>query len=269
MSTDRPSSNGYEHILTQCDGPAFIITINRPEKNNALNGKLRREICDAMESVKTDPDVRAIILWGGTKLFAAGADVNELLALRPLKAYRGMSPSVPDLFGDVISRMPQPVIAAVAGLALGGGNELAMACDLRIAADNAVFGQPEVSIGMIPGGGATWRLARLVGMTKAKEMILTGEFIRAPEALALGLINRVVPADQLLNEAKSMATSIANQAPQAVHLAKLMLDHGQDTNRAAGLAMESLAFAGAFTTHDMREGVAAFQQKRRPNYTNT
>lgn len=258
----------YEFVLIDRKGPVLIITINRMEKFNALNAQVREELTSAFALAKMDKEVRAIVLWGGTKSFAAGADLTEMLERRPLDVFRTLSPR-PDLYSHVISQMPQPVIAAIAGPAFAGGLELAMACDIRIAADNALMGQTEVNVGLIPGAGGTQRLARLIGMSKAKEMVLLGETLKAQEALQAGLVSRVVPVDALLDEAVAMGQKIAEKAPVSIHMAKLMMDIGQDTNLQAAMTMESLAFANMLSTDDMREGSQAFLNKRRANFTGT
>lgn len=264
----RPEDIEYEDILVDRDGPAFIITMNRMEKYNALNSSVRQQVAEALLSVRNDPTVRGIILWGGSRAFAAGADVTEMLEHPPLAAFRGFT-TKHDLYGDLIGNQPQPVIAAISGQAFAGGLELALACDLRIASDTAMFGQVEVGVGMLPGGGATQRLTRLVGIAKAKEMILLGDIIRVDEALAMGLVNKVVPAAKLLDEAKAWVGRLAERAPLGVRMAKIMIDNGQEASLKTGMLMESLAFAGIFTTEDMREGVNAFLNKRKPNFTGT
>lgn len=262
MSTQYPD---YEFILTDRRGPVLIITINRMEKYNALNAQVREELTDVFTAVRTDSEVRAIVLWGGTKAFVAGADLGEMLERKPLGVFRNLS-ARPDLYSHVISQLPQPVIAAIAGPAFAGGLELAMACDIRIAADNALLGQPEVNVGLIPGAGGTQRLVRLVGMTRAKEMVFLGETLKAQEALQAGLVSRVVPVADLLEEAVTMGKKIAEKAPISIHMAKMMMDIGQDTNLQVAMTMESLAFANMLSTDDMREGSEAFLNKRRANF---
>ena len=257
----------YETIQVEYDGPIFTLTLHRPEKRNALNRKLREEGVHALSIARANPAVRAIIIWGGEKIFAGGADLGEMAAARPLQMLRLLNTAQNvDLWGTVATTL-QPTIAAVAGGAFGGGCELAMACDFRIAAENAIFGQPEVSLGILPGAGGTQRLARLIGMTKAKEVVLLNEFIKAPEALSLGLVNKVVSVENLLSEAKLWARKLADKAPQAVRLAKLMMDRGYDLEINTALAMESLAFAELFGTHDQQEGAQAFLEKRTPHFT--
>lgn len=254
----------YETVLLDRDGPTAIITLNRPEKYNALNGVMRAEISAALQEIRRDPSVRGVVIWGGSKTFVAGADLSEMLAKRPLDVFSPMSKSA-DVWSEV-SKFPVPVVAAIAGACLGGGLELAMACDLRVATDNAVLGQTEVNVGLIPGRGGTQRLARLVGMTKAREMVLLGDVIKADEALRIGLINKVVPVDQLLAEAKRYVERIAEKSPQSITLAKLMMENGQDMNLDTAMMMESLAFSAMFSTDDRTEGAKAFLEKRRPRY---
>jgi enoyl-CoA hydratase len=260
--------DNYQQILVDRDGPAFVITINRMEKYNSHSNVIRQELADAIRSVRDDKTIRGIIVWGGTHAFGTGADITELLQAGPLDVFGGFA-DYGNPFADLVSNCPQVVIAAIAGPTFGGALEVAMACDLRIAADNAQFAQPEVTVGMLPGGGATQRLTRLIGIGRAKEMILLGDTIRAEQALQYGLVNKVVPAAGLLNEAKAWVQRIAEVAPIGVRLAKLMIDYGEDVNLRAGLIMESLAFGAAFSTNDMREGSKAFLDKRKPNFTGT
>lgn len=256
-SADTPvEQRTYETIMVDREDTVLVLTLDRPERHNALNRQIRAEIVEVLGRVDKDPQVRVIIIWGGTAAFAAGADLNDMAGRRPLEMFRPLSTAA-DLWGAV-ARLTQPVIAAVAGPAFGGGCELAQACDLRIAADTAMFAQPEVGLGLIPGGGACARLARLVGPTKAKELILSGDRIDAQEALRIGLVNRVVPVQQLLEEAKTIARKIASKPLIATALAKLMIDSCQDLP----LAFESLAFAATFSTDDQQEGVNAFLEKR-------
>ena len=257
----------YETVLVDVEDSTLILTINRMERYNALSGQVRRDMGHVLEQVAQDRAIRAVVLWGGTKAFVAGADVKELREMRPLEVFSKMSPN-PDIW-DMIARLPQPVIAAIAGHAVGGGLELALACDLRIAADNALLGQTEVNLSLIPGRGGTQRLARYIGMPKAKEMVLLGDMLKADEALAAGLVSKVVPTADLLDEAKALAARIAQKSPQAVTMAKLILNLGNDAPLEAALTMESLAFAGMFSTDDMQEGIDAFITKRRPEYKGT
>ena len=256
-------SDEYKTILTEREDSTFIITLNRPDKLNALNLELGAEVVDALLSVKGDPNVRSIIIWGGTKAFAAGADLNTMSSASTIEIYNRHNNSN---MWDEMAAMPIPTIAAVAGFALGGGCELAMACDFRIAADNAKFGQPEINVGIIPGAGGTQRLPRLVGATKAKEMIFLGDMINAEEAYRIGLVNKIVPVDSLLTEAKTWAKKLASKPPFSLQMAKAAVDKGLDLSLDAGMQIEHLAFASIFATEDQREGVNAFLEKRKPQF---
>ena len=239
-----------------------VVTLDRPQARNAINQEVVNELRAALGLLARDPDARALILTGaGPAVFASGADIRELRQRRAADALKGINSS---LFLE-IERFPLPTIAAVNGYALGGGCELAIACDLRIASESARFGQPEVGLGIIPAAGATYRLPRLIGSGRAQEMILTGRIIDAPEALRIGLVNRVVPGDRLLKEARSTAALIARKGPLAVRAAKLALQaalHGPD----AGHAAERLAQAILFESADKHEGMTAFLDGRRPRF---
>lgn len=254
----------FETVFVERDGPTAIITLNRHEKLNALNKILRRDLFEALALVKTDSSVRSLIIWGGPKTFVAGADITEMQSRRPLEVFAPMSKS-PDIWGSIAS-FPVPTIAAIAGPCMGGGLELAMACDLRVAAEGSIIGQTELNVGLIPGRGGTQRLVRLIGMTRAKAMVLTGDTIDAFEAQRIGLINKVVPPENLLDEAKRYATKIAQKSPQSIALSRHMMNAGQDMNLDIALMMESLAFSTIFSTDDMKEGTQAFMDKRRPSY---
>jgi enoyl-CoA hydratase len=253
----------YETILTDREDSTFILTLNRPDKLNALSPKLREEVVDALHQVQNDSSIRAIIVTGGPKVFAAGADLQAMSTADTVSTFsRNL---MGDMFGTLAS-MPQPTIAAVAGYALGGGCELSMCCDFRIAAETAKFGQPEINVGLIPGAGGTQRLTRLVGLTKAKELVFLGENIDANEAYRIGLVNKVVPAEELMNEAKKMASKLASKPPFNLRVAKAIMDKGQDIGLDAALQLESLAFTALFGTEDQKEGVSAFVQKRKPEF---
>lgn len=253
-------------VLVEEDGTVAIVRINRPRALNAMDEAALIALRDAFETLAQSDQVRVIILTGvGERAFVAGADV---------KAMRDRSPEEARYFTRLgqaatlaIETTPQPVIAAVRGFALGGGNELAIACDLRIAAADAVFGQPEVSLGIPPGWGATQRLPRLIGPERAKELIFTGRRVGAEEALQIGLISRVVPVESLMDTALETARTIAAQAPRAVAAAKRAINHALDNDLVAGLAYEAEVFASAFTSTDQREGMTAFIEKRPPNFT--
>jgi enoyl-CoA hydratase len=260
----KQATQDYDTVFVDRDGPTAVVTLNRPEKLNALNSALRSDLFAALASLRGDATLRAVVIWGGTKAFVAGADITEMQSRRPLDVFAPLSKS-PDIWGSIGS-FPVPTIAAIAGPCMGGGLELAMACDLRIAAEEAIIGQTELNVGLIPGRGGTQRLMRLVGMTRARAMVLTGEPIDAQEAQRIGLVNKVVPVGSLLDEAKRMAAKIAQKSPQSVALARYMMDAGADLNLNAAMIMESLAFSNLFSTDDMREGTQAFMDKRKPSY---
>jgi enoyl-CoA hydratase len=254
----------YQMIKTEREDTTFIITLNRPEKLNALSPELTGEVVDALNGVRTDETIRAIIITGGPKVFAAGADLSQMQTASPIDMYNR------NLGGDMwttVAEMPQPTIAAVAGYALGGGCELAMACDLRLAADSAKFGQPEINVGIYPGAGGTQRLARLIGLGRAKELVYLGGQIDAEEAYRLGLVNKVVPGNDLLDEAKAWAKKLASKPPFTLRLVKQVMDQGFDLDLDSALKLERLGFIGLFGTQDQREGVTAFLEKRKPKYT--
>lgn len=255
--------DGFEHLLTRIEGHSLVVTINRPEVRNALAPQTLAELSRVASEAAADPGVRAVIFTGGgEKAFASGADIR---ALRERTTLDNLV-SAPQESFQVIAELPKPTIAAVNGYALGGGCELAMACDIRIAADTARFGLPEVGLGIMPGAGGTQRLARLVGLGKAKELIFTGAIIEAEEALRIGLVNRVVPAGELLAAALAMAEQIASRAPISIRLAKAALNLGANVDIRSGLAFECLAQAILFGTQDKLEGTAAFLEKRAPRF---
>jgi enoyl-CoA hydratase len=242
------------------------VTVNRPEKLNALNQAVLGELSDCFEAIRNDEQVRAVILTGsGGKAFVAGADVSEIAALTSLAA-REMSLRAQSVF-DSIENLGKPVIAAIRGYALGGGCELAMACTLRVASENARFGQPEVKLGIIPGYGGTQRLSRLVGKGRAMEMILTGEMTTAQEAFRIGLVNRVVPETDLIAAAESMAGKIVANAPLAVKFSIDAVNHGMEMTQREGEFLEATLFGLCCATEDMREGTRAFLEKRPPKFS--
>lgn len=254
----------YSTIKTEREDSTFIVTLNRPDKLNALSPELTGEVVDALNAVRSDESVRAIIITGGAKVFAAGADLSKMQTASPIEMYNR------NVGGDMwttVAEMPQPTIAAVAGYALGGGCELALACDLRIASDTAKFGQPEINVGIFPGAGGTQRLARLIGLGRAKELVFLGEQITAEQAHAMGLVNRIVPVESLLNEAKAWAKKLATKPPFTLRLVKQVMDQGYDLDLQSALKLERLGFISLFGTQDQREGVTAFLEKRKPNYT--
>ena len=256
----------YRNLLVSVEDRIATITVNRPKSLNALTLSTMRELAAALEEIASRGDAGVVLLTGaGEKAFVAGADISEM---RHFTAVEAMEFA---LFGqgvlERIERLPQPVIGVINGYALGGGCELAMACDLLIAADTAKFGQPEVNLGIIPGNGGTQRLPRLVGRNIAKEMVLTGEMIGAQRAYEIGLVNRVVPQAELMNAAREMAGKILAKGPVAVRTAKLAMNRGLDLDLSNACALESSIFAVGFSTEDRAEGMSAFLEKRKAVFT--
>ncbi len=253
----------YETLLTSVEENVGTITINRPNVRNALNTQVLGDIRRALAEFRHDDGVGVVVFTGaGDKAFAAGADIGELRERTFLDALASLMQAV----YDEVEAYEKPTIAAVNGLALGGGCELAMACDIRIASENARFGQPEVNLSIIPGAGGTQRLARLVGKGKATEMILTGEVIDAEEAYRVGLVTQVVPPDKLMDAVRDTVGAIMSKGPLAIRLAKLAIQTGFETDLKTGLVVERLAQAVLFTSEDKREGTSAFLEKREPEY---
>jgi len=253
----------FENLLLERDGAVAIVTLNRPKVLNALNNQTLAELSACMATLKADESVRAIILTGsGEKSFVAGADINELATQSPVEgqahARRGQ------LIFDAIEQLGKPVIAAINGFALGGGCELAMACTVRLAADTARFGQPEINLGLIPGYAGSQRLPRLVGKGIAMEILLTGDMVSAPRAYEIGLVNRVVPAAELMTEAKKLAQALAAKAPIAVRFIIEAVNQGLESPFAAGEYLETSLFGTIASSEDMREGTKAFLEKRKP-----
>lgn len=253
----------YETITVEIEDDIASIRLNRPEAMNALNARLVSELCDALLVADGNEKVRCIILTGSEKAFAAGADIKEM-AEKSFVEVMGE-----DMFGEVnvtFARLRKPVIAAVAGYALGGGCELAMACDFIICADNAKFGQPEVNLGIMAGIGGTQRLTRFVGKSKAMDMNLTGRFMDAAEAERSGLVSRVVPLAKLPDEARNAAAKIAAKSAQSIALAKEAVNRSFETSLSEGLLYERRMFQSLFATEDQKEGMAAFLEKREPQF---
>lgn len=250
----------YENILLSIEGPVATVTLNRPKALNALNAATLLELGQAISDIDEADGVRAIILTGAGKAFVAGADISEMVDMRPQEA-EAFARLGQDLLHN-LEALPIPIIAAINGFALGGGCELAMACDILIAGEKARFGQPEVNLGVIPGFGGTQRLTRLVGRAVASELIYTGRIIKADEALRIGLVSQVFPQDELLTRAREMATTIAGKGPIALAQAKAAIMAGADVPLERACEREAIGFAACFATDDRKEGMSAFLQKR-------
>jgi hypothetical protein len=250
-----------EYITYEAEGQIGIITINRPKALNALNSTVLDELDKTLDGVDLE-SIRCLILTGaGEKSFVAGADIGEMSSLTKAEG-EAFGKKGNDVFRK-IETFPIPVIAAVNGFALGGGCEISMSCDIRICSENAVFGQPEVGLGITPGFGGTQRLARIVGTGKAKEMIYGARNIKAEEAYRIGLVNNVYPADELMAAAKKLATTIARNAPIAVRNCKRAINEGMQVDMDQAIAIEEKLFGDCFESHDQREGMAAFLEKRK------
>jgi len=252
----------YEFILTETRGRVGLITLNRPQALNALNHQLVSEVMEALEAFDQDEAIGAMVIAGNERAFAAGADIKELADQNAEQIKESNHVAVFSRIMDI----RKPIIAAVSGYALGGGCELAMSCDMIIASESAKFGQPEITIGVIPGAGGTQRLVRAVGKALAMEMILNNRTLSAQEACQFGLVNRVVPVDQFLNEALKLAEEIAARAPVAVRVAKKLIQQAYELPLKEGLGEEKREFYDLFTTEDQKEGMKAFVEKRKPNW---
>lgn len=252
----------YENILVTTDGPIGIVQFNRPKVLNALNATLIRELVDALEAFDRDDAIRCIIVTGNERAFAAGADISEMSGETAIDQVKS------DRFAvwARVRSIRKPIIAAVSGYALGGGCELAMTCDMIVASETARFGQPEINLGIIPGAGGTQRLTRAVGKALAMELVLTGRQLTAQEALAAGLVNRVVATEVLLDEAKALAREIASKSPLAVRMAKEAINKAFETPLSEGLEFERKNFYLLFASEDQKEGMKAFLEKRKPEW---
>jgi enoyl-CoA hydratase len=253
----------YQNILVKLEGKVAVVTLNRPKALNALNSELLAELVAALQGLDADDTVRAIVLTGSERAFAAGADIKEMAP----KSYMDMYKT--NFFADAadkIAAVRKPIIGAVAGYALGGGCELAMLCDFIIAADNAKFGQPEITLGVMPGIGGTQRLTRLIGKSKAMEMCLTGRNMDAAEAERSGLVSRVVPVADLMSEVMKAAEKIAEQSLPIAMMTKETVNRAYETTLAEGIRFERRLFHSMFATEDQKEGMAAFSEKRKPAF---
>jgi enoyl-CoA hydratase len=252
----------YQSILTEIHGRVGLVKLNRPEARNALNNLLLQELMDALQAFDNDPAIGAMVVTGNDTAFAAGADIKEMA---DKTAPEMMASNFTSTFGR-ITTIAKPVVAAVSGWALGGGCEVALACDLIVASETARFGQPEVTIGVIPGGGGTQRLTRAAGKSIAMEMILNNRTLSAEEALQFGIANRVVPVDRCINEAIALAQEIASRAPLAVRIAKKMVNQAYESTLTDGLEHERRQFHELFASEDRSEGMRAFVEKREPRW---
>ncbi|MCC6379563.1 MAG: enoyl-CoA hydratase [Burkholderiales bacterium] len=255
----------YENLLTETRGRVAIVTLNRPQRLNALNDAIADEIKSALEGYDADPDISVIVITGSAKAFAAGADIGAMAEWSYAKV---LGDNYISRNWEAVRYTRKPVIAAVAGYALGGGCELAMACDFIIAADSAKFGQPEITIGTMPGFGGTQRLPRAVGKAKAMDWCLTGRMIDAAEAERAGLVSRVVPADRLLDEALAVAGQIASFSLPVVMKVKEAVNRAYESSLAEGLLFERREFHATFALDDQKEGMRAFVEKRKPSFRN-
>ena len=252
----------YSTILVEKQQAVGLIRLNRPQALNALNNQLIKELMDALAVLDADPAIGAIVIAGNERAFAAGADIKEMADASAVDMLR--SDHIAQF--DRILSIKKPVIAAVSGWCLGGGNELAMSCDMIVAAETARFGQPEINLGVIPGAGGTQRLTRAVGKAVAMEMVLNNRTLTAEEALKFGLVNRVVPVERYLDEALALASEIAARAPLAIQLGKEAINHAFQSFLSDGLADERRSFYYLFASQDQKEGMAAFIEKRKPDW---
>jgi enoyl-CoA hydratase len=255
----------FRHVIYEKSEGIATITLNRPEALNAFSKDVVEEILRAVEDVRTDENIRVVVLTGaGEKAFSAGADIKAMVGMTALKA-RELS-SLGERLCVTLENLEKPVIAAINGYALGGGMEVAMACDLRIASENVRMGQTEINIGLVPGWGGTQRLTRLVGMTKAKELVFTGRMIDAKTAEQIGLLNMAVPADKFREVVHQLAVDLASKAPVALKVAKALITNGVNMSLDAALELEREGFGVVWSTDDLKEGISAFAEKRKPRF---
>lgn len=255
----------YQTILYEVENGIALIRLNRPKSLNAFNNELIGELGAVFDRIGSDDAIGAVIVTGSEKVFAAGADIKEIVEIASPVAAHAFVSRIHAVF-DKIERLSKPVIAAVSGFALGGGCELALVCDIRIASESAVFGLPEIKIGVIPGGGGTQRLPRLVGLGRAKELLFSGDSIDAMEAYRIGLVNKVVPVDSLLNEARKAAEKLIARPGFALRILKMLVNDGINMDLRSALAHERRSFEVLFSTEDRMEGLQAFIEKRKPTF---
>jgi enoyl-CoA hydratase len=253
-----------QNFLYEKEAGIRIVTLNRPKAMNSINGELIAELSQILDDIAADQAARVVILTGGEKVFAAGGDVAFMSKASPLEVETFAS-SVMHTFLKM-EKLDKPIIAAISGLALGGGCEMTLACDIRIAAEGAVFGMPEINLGIIPGAGGTQRLTRLVGPGWVKYLVMTGQTIDTETAFKIGLVNQVVPKENLMDEAKKLASKLAAKSPVALKAAKTCINYGMNVDLASGLAYEVKNMAFLFSTEDQKEGMKAFLEKRKPQF---
>ena len=255
----------YHTLLYEKEDGIGIVTINRPASLNALNGEVYTELYELFQEIENDAEVRVVILTGsGEKAFVAGSDITEMQPQNSMEINSFVEKA--RMASDRIYTLSKPVIAAINGYALGGGCELTMCCDLRIASENARFGQPEINLGVIPGAGGTQRLTRLIGLTRAKELLYTGDMIDAQTAVDIGLVNEVVPEGKLMDEAKALAQKLLDKGAIALRLLKTATNSGINMNLISALDLEAECFSMCFSTEDQKEGMNAFIEKRKPKF---
>ncbi|HXX34083.1 MAG TPA: enoyl-CoA hydratase-related protein [Thermodesulfobacteriota bacterium] len=257
---------GYETLIYEREEGIAIVTMNRPDQLNALSFKLKEELSGVFDVMEKDDEVKVVILTGGPKAFSAGADIKERSTVEMSQSQSFFERRKNHTFYCKIEDFEKPVIAAISGVAVGGGCELSLVCDLRIASETARFGSPEVKIGVIPAAGGTQRLPRIIGITKAKELLYTGDFFDAHEAYRLGLVNKVVPVDKLMEEAKELARKLMNNPPLSIKFAKRAVNVGMQLDLASALEYEAFCVAILAASEDRKEGFKAFVEKRKPVY---